>query len=64
VTPGDANGESGYAWSLAYSVPLRDSLTLVTEVTSVVSTRAARSLIGKAPRQSENSLSLELRLSF
>ena len=62
--PTDANGERGNAWALAYSAPLRHRFTLVAEVLRVDSHRAARSLIGAAPRRVENSLSVELRRDF
>ena len=64
ILPQDPNGEHGHAWALAYSLPLRHSLTLVTEALRVVSNRVARSQIGEAPVQTESSLELELRWKF
>ena len=64
ILPQDPNAERGHAWALAYSLPLRHSLTLVAEALRVASNRAARSQIGQDPRQIENSLELELRWAF
>lgn len=64
ILPQDPNGERGHAWALAYSLPLPHELTLVTEALRVVSNRAARAQLGADPRQTENSLQLELRWSF
>jgi hypothetical protein len=64
ILPMDANGERGRSWSLAYNLPLRESLLLVAEALGVRSTREARRLIGEAPTQTERSLALEMRWKF
>jgi hypothetical protein len=64
ILPADANGERGTAWAMAYSVPLPNRFSLVAEILRVDSNRAARSLVGAAPRLVENSLGIELRRVF
>ncbi|MFP5389930.1 MAG: hypothetical protein ACLGI6_00060 [Gammaproteobacteria bacterium] len=64
IAPADPNTEHGHALALAYALELRPEWTLVTEALRVDSTRAARALIGVAPRQRERSLSVSLRYRF
>lgn len=60
----DPNGESGSALALAYAWELRSDLSVVSEWLSVRSDRAARALVGVAPRQSSTSITTSLRWQF
>ena len=61
ITPQDPNGENGRSLALAYSYPLSDSLSLLSELVTTRSKRAARFLIGEAKDQSERTISAALR---
>jgi hypothetical protein len=62
--PDDANGECGHAWTVAYRLPLRESLNLISEAMWIESNRSARGLIGESARQIERSLNVAIRWSF
>lgn len=64
ILPDDPNGEDGSAAALAYAYELAPSLSLVTELLSVRSTRAARLLVGDAAAQHDRSLTTSLRWQF
>ena len=64
VFPTDPNGEHGAAVALAYARPLTDAWSVIVEALAVDSTRAARTLVGDAPRQRERSLTTALRWHF
>ncbi|MBV7534665.1 hypothetical protein KW842_02695 [Duganella sp. sic0402] len=62
--PADPNGENGYGVALAYSMPLNDYASLMSEALLVRSDRAARRQIGEPALQTERSLALSLRLKW
>ena len=64
IFPSDRNDESGHAVAVAYAYSLSKSLSLITELLAVRSSRSARMLIGDTTKQSENSLSTALQLRF
>ncbi|MFL6658693.1 MAG: hypothetical protein ACJ8GW_11510 [Massilia sp.] len=63
-TPLDPNGERGQSVALAYVLGLSSTVSLVSEVLVVKSTRDARILIGEAPHQASNSITSSLRWQF
>ena len=64
IFPSDPNDESGHAVAVAYAYSLSKSLSLITELLAVRSSRSARMLIGDTTKQSENSLRTALQLRF
>ena len=70
ILPGDPNGEVGRSLAMAYAVPLKSvvpptgQFTLVTELLLLESDRPARSQIGQAARQTEQSWTTSLRWQF
>ncbi|NGZ87010.1 hypothetical protein [Duganella aceris] len=62
--PGDPNNETGHCLALAYSLPLTDALSLITEALRISSERAARTLIGERRAQRERSVTVALRRRF
>lgn len=64
LLPDDPNAERGRAVAVAYSVALGPSSELVTELLALDSRRAARTLVGEAPRQIERSIVASVRWQF
>ncbi|MFA9218777.1 MAG: hypothetical protein ACEQSK_16965, partial [Sphingomonadaceae bacterium] len=64
LLPSDPNAERGRSVALAYSLALSDTTTLVTELLTLDSTRAARALLALPTRQREHSVVTSLRWQF
>jgi len=62
--PSDPNTERGHGIALAWSRDLGHGLTFLAEALQVKSERAARVLVGEAPRQTERSVTAALRWQF
>jgi hypothetical protein len=60
----DPNGEKGRAVALAYAHELSSSLSVVSELLLLRSTRAARLLVGESPLQKGNGITTSLRWQF
>lgn len=60
----DPNSERGTAVALAYTHPLTPSMSLVTELLTIRSSRLARALSGDAVQQTTSSLTTALRWQF
>ena len=64
LLPSDPNDENGRALALAYSRNLTESVSFVTEVLALRSSRSARRLTGEPVQQNELSLTASLRKRF
>lgn len=62
--PSDPNSERGQSVALAYTLPLSDSVTLLTEALMIKSQRGSRSLVGEPTNQVERSVTTSLRWQF
>ncbi len=64
VLQSDPNSETGRSLALAYAWPISPSVSIVSEILNVQSTRAARTLIGEVPDKRERSLTVAIRWQF
>lgn len=60
----DPNGEDGHAIAIAYSHEINSSVSVVSELLYLRSTRPSRLLLGVTPRQVGNSMTSSLRWQF
>ncbi len=64
ILPTDPNSETGRAHAIAFAWPIGRSVSMVSELLTVQSSRAARVLIGEAPDKRERSLTAAIRWQF
>lgn len=64
ILPADPNGEDGRAIALAFAFEFSPTVSLVTELLTLHSSRPARRLVGDASNQHERSLKTSLRWQF